>query len=454
MIRFLPRSLGGQMALLLGLALLVAQIANVALILNERQKLTLAQNQGPAIDRFAGVAADLAAAAPEFRAALLADASHRGARFAYSADSGIPPRARNAAVEARLADALADLDTRPAAVRAAITRAPEPPRLPGANRARPPESAERQLMILAVRGREGRWLTARIITPPRDPRLGIRLGAATLLLYLIVLGASIVIAMRLARPLRDLTRAADAFGGRGDPVAVPVRGPDDLRHAIVAFNAMNARVVALLDEKDRMLGAIGHDLRTPLASLRIRIEGMDPAEERVAAIATIDESTAMLEDILVLARTGRVREDARRMDVAALVEALVEDYRDMGRAVAFTPGPRAIADVQPVLLRRAVRNLVDNALAYATTATLSVAATADAVIVSIADDGPGIPPADRARMMQPFQRQDSSRNRDTGGTGLGLAIARSIAEGHGGTLTLGEAEGGGLLAEIRLPVTR
>src|SRR4029079_640784 len=186
----------------------------------------------------------------------------------------------------------------------------------------------------------------------------------TLLLYLIVLGAGVWIAMRLARPLRDLTRAADAFGGRTDPVAVPVRGPSDLRSAIEAFNAMNRRVLSLVDEKDRMLGVIGHDLPPPLASLRIRVESMEPEEDRAAAIAKIAELTAMLEDILVLARSGRAREESRSVDLAALAEAVVEECRDLGQPVELAESARLVAEAQPMLLRRALRNLIENAVKY------------------------------------------------------------------------------------------
>ena len=135
---------------------------------------------------------------------------------------------------------------------------------------------------------------------------------------------------------------------------------------------MSARVSAMFDEKDRMLGAIGHDLRTPLASLRIRAESMEPEDEKAKMIATIEEMAATLEDILVLARTGRAREPVRAVDLSALADALVEEYRALGKPVAFEPSPRAVLDVQPNLLRRALRNLIDNAPIYAGEARVRV----------------------------------------------------------------------------------
>jgi signal transduction histidine kinase len=452
--RFLPSSLAGQMAVLLGVALFIAQLVNFALILNERQKLSLAQNEGPAITRFVDLAGDLDAARPEFRAAVLADNSHRGARFEVAAQSGVVDAARVRSTEERLARALTQNNIAFREVRVAPDLRRPDDEARGSRRpddqARGPRRGGVQFLRLAVRRPSGDWLIGRMVTPRRDPWFATRLAAATLLLYLIVLGPTIWLAARIARPLRHLTRAAERFGGRTDPAPVAAEGPADLRVAIEAFNAMNARVVSLIDEKDRMLGAIGHDLRTPLASLRIRVESMEPDEERVAAVAKIEEMTAMLEDILVLARSGRAREDARAMDVAALAEAIVDEYADRGQPVRFVPSDRQVLPVQPTLLRRALRNLIDNAVAYGGSADVSVAATPGTVEIRVSDAGPGIPPDQLERVLQPFYRVEASRNRATGGSGLGLAIARSVAESHGGTLRLEPASPTGLIATLAL----
>jgi signal transduction histidine kinase len=451
--RLFPRSLGGQMAALLGLALLVAQLANFALILNERQKLSLAQNQGPAIVRFASTAADLVQAQPEFRSAVIEDASHRGARFAYQQDSGIADRERDSDLEAQLRSRLDDLGLPVSDVRATISAAPRRDGRQGVRdgaRAGGRESSMQVVRLAYVGDKASGWLTGQVFTPKRDPWLAMRLGAATVLLFLLVFAVTIWIAMRIARPLRSLTLAASAFGGRTAPVAVTPSGPSDLRQAIEAFNAMNQRVEALLDEKDRMLGAIGHDLRTPLASLRIRVESMEPEEEREAAIAKITEMTAMLEDILVLARTGRAREDMRPVDVAALADAVVEEFRTLGNDVTFADAPRTIAHAQPDLLRRALRNLIENAVVYGGAAEVSVDRQGDATRIVVVDHGPGIPAGELGRVLQPFYRLENSRNRQTGGSGLGLAIASSIAATHGGRLDLATTDPHGLTAAIVL----
>ncbi|TMJ20964.1 MAG: HAMP domain-containing protein [Alphaproteobacteria bacterium] len=409
------------MAVLIGAALLIAQLINFTLILNERQKTSLAQSQGPAVARFVTVASDLVQAPPDFRFAVLEDAPRRGASFRIAPESNVAAdEERDSSTEARLGQSLANAGLKVAEVRAA--------------------------------SRSGSaWLNGRIATPRPDPWLSARLGLATLLLYLIVLGATLFVAARLARPLRDLAAAAERFGGREAPPTVASRGPSDLRRAIDAFNAMNGRVVALLDEKDRMLGAIGHDLRTPLASLRIRAESVEDEEERAAMAATIAEMASMLEDIVVLARSGRAREPERAMDVTALADALVEEQRALGRSVTLLPSDPQPAKVQPTLLRRAIRNLIDNAVKYAGSATVEVRRETGRVVIAVADTGPGLPPDQLERVTEPFYRVEQSRNRDTGGSGLGLAIARAAAESHAGELRLMNRPEGGLIATLSLP---
>jgi signal transduction histidine kinase len=431
------------MAVLLGVALAIAQLANFGLILNEREKLSLAQDEGPAIIRFAGAVADVTEADAVFRDAMIVDLSRHRARFALRPDSGIQESDRSAAVEARLTEDLRNLGVSPVAVRATGA-------YPRTSLETRPHRPERYVVTLSVRLPDGQWLTGTLPAPRRDPGLVTRLAAATLLLYVVVLSATIFFARRLARPLRDLTNAAHQFRGRTEPIAVEPRGPDDLCEAIQAFNEMNRRLAALLDEKDGMLGAIGHDLRTPLASLRIRLESMDPPEEREAAVRKVEELAAMLEDILSLATSGRQREPLRPADVTALVETVVGEYQDLGENVVWAPAERHVLPVQPNQLKRAVQNLVDNAIKHGGGAAVSVSTDQTALRIEVADKGPGIPADQLDRVVRPFYRMEGSRNRSTGGSGLGLAITKAIAEGHGGTLTL-ESTGEGLIARISLP---
>jgi signal transduction histidine kinase len=355
---------------------------------------------------------------------------------------------RKPEIEERLASALAEAGVPVRAVRAASYAQPGP----GNDGHHPPgHRRHHRIVLLAAQLDDGVWLDARLHAPGPDPWLVHRLLLATAALFVIVFGAAWWIARRLARPLRDLTRAAEGYEGRGPAEPVIPRGPSDLRRAVEAFNAMNRRTLALLDEKDRMLGAIGHDLRTPLASLRIRAENMGPEEERERLAATVDEMAATLEDILTLARTGRAREAVRPVDLAALADAVVEEFRELGRAATLLPSPRAVLPVQPNLLRRALRNLIDNAVAYGGGASVAVDERPGEIEIKVEDDGPGIPADRLAEVQEPFRRLESSRNRESGGAGLGLAIARAAAQAHGGRLELANRTEGGLRAALILP---
>jgi signal transduction histidine kinase len=226
-----------------------------------------------------------------------------------------------------------------------------------------------------------------------------------------------------------------------------------VRELISAFNAYRARIATMLSDKNRMLGAVGHDLRTPLASLRVRVEQIDDDGLRDKMIASIEEMTAMLTDILALARSGAGTEAPERMDVTALVGELAADYRERGQDVAVGDVAKAAIMARPLLLRRALRNLIDNGVSYGVRVRLSVVVAGRSVQIRVSDDGPGLTEDQIRTLIEPFARGEESRNRATGGAGLGLSIARDIAEGEGGTLTLANRDGGGgLTATIELPV--
>jgi signal transduction histidine kinase len=310
---------------------------------------------------------------------------------------------------------------------------------------------QRRVVHVAAQMGDGRWVVARSFAWYPENGFPTVLVVQTLLIYLLLLGPIIWMGWRVSQPLKRLSRAMDEPVGLTGPEPVTVSGPGDVRDLIAGFNAMRDRIAAMLSDKDRMLGAIGHDLRTPLASMRVRVESVADDTLRARMVDSIESITAMLDDILSLARAGRSLEQAAATDLAALTDALAEDYRDMERDVTYRESPATIAVVRRDLLSRAIRNLVDNALKYGTRARLWVETVADTVAIVVADDGPGIP-ADRiAGLVEAFARDEGSRNRETGGAGLGLAIARTIVEHEGGRLVLTNAPGGGLEARIELP---
>ena len=315
-------------------------------------------------------------------------------------------------------------------------------------------------MLLAGLKRPGdsEWLVARVPGPRGGNGRLSSVIMQTLLIYVVLVGGLAFLLRRITRPLAQLTERVERFAGRrelGGPLEPS--GPEDTRRLITAHNAMEGRIATLIDEKDVMLGAIGHDLKTPLASLRVRIESVEDDSERAKMAATIEDISRSLDDILSLARVGRPSDPLERTELSALVASIVEEYEDMGANVVLGDTDRCALALRNTWLRRALRNLIDNALRYGEQARISLVREDGLAIVRVEDSGPGIPESELAAMLEPFVRGEGSRNRETGGAGLGLTLARAIAEQHGGTLTLANRTGAdgrvtGLLAELSLPL--
>ena len=299
------------------------------------------------------------------------------------------------------------------------------------------------------------WTVARVPLLGSAPRQLGQLIMQTLLLYVVLVGLLALLLRRITQPLAALTRRLETFAAtRETDGQLEPSGPEDTRRLIAAHNAMEGRISALLNEKDVMLGAIGHDLKTPLAALRVRIESVEDPVERQRMAATIEDITRTLDDILSLARVGRPTDPLETTDLTALVSSVVEEFEDMGEPVTFEPGQRIALPLRATWLRRALRNLIGNALRYGRQANVSLERQGSEAVITVEDEGPGIPQTELARMVEPFARGEGSRNRATGGAGLGLAIARAIAEQHGGRLVLANRAQGGLRVELRLPTKR
>jgi len=327
--------------------------------------------------------------------------------------------------------------------------------------ARPSGAPHPQLIVAAIGRSDGTWLTARLLAPRTERAVLMTLVLQTLLLYLVLVGAVALILRRIARPLKALTQQVEAFARSRAPAGqLEPEGPEDIQRLIVAHNAMERRVGALLDEKDVMLGAIGHDLKTPLAALRVRIEAVEDDTERGRMAAGIEDINRSLDDILSLARVGRPSDPLEPTELSALVADVVGEYEDMGEDVMLGEAARMVMSLRATWLRRALRNLVSNALRYGARARVTLQREGREAVLRVEDDGPGIPENEIARMLEPFTRLEGSRNSATGGTGLGLTLARAIADQHGGSLHIANrraaaADGGeitGLTATLRLPL--
>jgi signal transduction histidine kinase len=213
---------------------------------------------------------------------------------------------------------------------------------------------------------------------------------------------------------------------------------------------MQTRLRNLIDNRTRLLAAISHDLRTPLTLLRLRAESGVSAPERDKMLSTIAEMDAMIGTTLQFARDENVGEPRRQTDLTSLLQSVVDDMKDAGMPVRMEPAEPIVHECQPDALKRAVRNLLDNAVKYGKAGSVRIAAAPRTIEIDIDDEGPGIPTPELARVLEPFYRLEGSRNRETGGVGLGLAITQSIVQAQGGTLRLANREEGGLRASIVL----
>ncbi|WP_326533219.1 ATP-binding protein [Pseudorhodoferax sp.] len=256
------------------------------------------------------------------------------------------------------------------------------------------------------------------------------------------------------RAQRRLAQAAERVG-RGERIAaLPLQGPREVRDITAAFNRMQDSLTRNVDERTRMLAAIGHDFRTPLTSLRIRAEMVDDAELREGMVQTLDEMSQMMEETLRFARDEHAqdRERAEPLDLAQLVDEVVAAQRALGLRVAWTRPAPLLCACRPLGLKRALANLIENSARHGEVRVrLAPGAPPHGASIWVDDDGPGIPPEMLERAFEPFVRLDPARHQSGGSVGLGLAIARSCIRAHGGSLTLHNRPEGGLQAAVRLP---
>lgn len=259
------------------------------------------------------------------------------------------------------------------------------------------------------------------------------------------------IASRIARPLKQLARSAEAFGrGENLPPLAEV-GPAEVKSTAEAFNRMRERLHRFVEDRTEMLAAIGHDLRTPLTSLRLRAEFVSDDDIRQKMLATVEELQSMTEAAIAFARGESSAGPTRTMQLETLVGSVCDDLADLGQPVTFVDTGKIAYRCRPDGVRRALRNLVENAVRYGGRAEVSLRQSESTIDIVVADPGTGIPEAMMEKVFAPFVRLETSRNRDTGGIGLGLSIARAVARQHGGEITLINGEKG-FTAIIQLPL--
>lgn len=453
MARLLPDSLTWRFAILLAAALIAANVVAGVLLSSQRQRLDEAAREAREIERIASLVPALEAVNPSAWRAIERDASTRFSRIRITGNPIVETTAsddRSRELAQRIVEALPGRSIAVAVVdRAKWYRFR---RQSGERHDNGDGGPDTIAVSVALNPGVGEsepeaWLNL-ISFAPRHLRGEARPGAmlTILLLSLVsVLGVGLLLVRHLTRPLAALAEAARA-AGRGDrSVRVAEDGVREMRAAAAAFNDMQARIAGFDAERMRTLAAVGHDLRTPITSLRIRAEMLDE-QEAAPIIRTLDEMTVMAEGLIAYARGTQDAETVQPVDLPELLDRLCRE-----RGATFGGDRSLTVDAKPVALGRALSNLIDNAVRYGGKADVRLEARDDAAVVLIEDEGPGIPPERLESMFEPFVRGEESRSAETGGAGLGLSIARSLVLAHGGSLLLENGSPRGLRAIVTLP---
>ncbi|MCE9983908.1 ATP-binding protein [Leclercia adecarboxylata] len=290
---------------------------------------------------------------------------------------------------------------------------------------------------------------------PRMPPVARWLPVVFIIQLLLVVICAWLAVRQVVRPFTRFTRAVDTLEPTSpNPLTLTEQGPLEVRHAARAFNAMQARIQTSLKERAQILAAISHDLQTPITRMRLRVEMADQPELRDKLTQDLDSMTRLVREGIDYARSSGVSpEPVRKVDLYNFIDTLVCDYADTGKNVHFAATRTAVPfATRAQALHRILTNLLDNALKFGDTAEVTLTERDERVLITVEDNGPGIPDDELAAVLQPFYRVESSRNRETGGTGLGLAIAAQLTAQLDGQLQLTNRPEGGLCARITLPV--
>ncbi|MDR3536631.1 MAG: ATP-binding protein [Acetobacteraceae bacterium] len=306
--------------------------------------------------------------------------------------------------------------------------------------------------ILAIELDDASW--AVFFVPNRTWGLSrpIRIAIALAFLIVSIACVSALAAYQLSRPIRNFATALRRFGTDPRASSIAEAGPQELRDAVRAFNAMQAQIQTFVDDRTAMLAAISHDLRTPLTKMRLRGEFVENEAQQAGFFRDVDDMRAMIDSALSFFRDEVQDEETTTFDFPELLRTIADDYSDQGSEIAYSGPEHATFRGRPFALKRAFTNLVDNAVKYGGAPEIEFQCMTGNLCVLVRDKGPGIPPEMAERVFAPFYRLERSRNRATGGVGLGLTSARAVIRGHGGAIALRNVPSGGLEVEVHLPI--
>ena len=433
----LPRSLFGRLVLLLVTVVALAVLTSVLMFRHDRAELLTRQFSDTKLAQLQALRAALESA----------DGAHRREtlqRLNREYDVRIVPESERPNIgQPVLGPMFSDLEERLRANLGPETEVRVAPRL-------------RLLLVRVNAGGQGYWIGFPMPERPQAEDVPSRALTWTLVVLALLLAAAYVFARFLARPLRELTSAVGRVGRGETPPPLPESGPSEIAAVNRGFNAMLGNLRRIERDRAVLLAGVSHDLRTPLARLRLGIEmgNLDPATH-AGMVADIEEMDRIIGQFLDFARDDAATA-LQPADLNAIVATCVDRYAQLGQPVTFAPGTIPHLPLKPTAISRLVANLIDNALAYgAPPVQLVTALSGDRVWLDVADRGPGIPPDQVERLKQPFTRASAARAREDGaaGAGLGLAIVDRIARLHGGTFDLSPRDGGGTVARVALPIS-
>jgi signal transduction histidine kinase len=469
--KLVPRSLFSRLVLVLLAGLVIAQLVSFAIHMHERGQLLLEASGMQSAQRIADIVRLLEPLGPAERRRMANVLS--APPMAIRLDQGpLAPIAQDRSRTARaalfgaflrrsLGDAwpleVAITDSRPFAP--AAMRGP-----PGFHKGGDPSggwmpfhpamqylSQPALSFVAQVRLHDGTFVTFDSRQPAETENWPYRLLSSLAVLLAAVIGVSLIAVRWATRPLNALADAAEELGKNIHRPPLAESGPLEVARAARAFNTMQARLVRYLRDRTRVLAAMSHDLKTPITRLRLRAELLDDSSLRAKFTGDLGELESMVGATLDFMRGLESDEAAKPIDVNALLESLQADLAETGGRVGIESGPLKPYPGKPRALKRCLVNLLDNAIKYGKSARVGVDDNDERLEIRIRDEGPGIPESELERVFDPYYRVEGSRNRETGGAGLGLTIARSIAETHGGRLSLHNRPEGGLEARLTLP---
>jgi signal transduction histidine kinase len=467
MTRFFPKSLFGQTLLILVAGLILSLLAGSWIYTLDREQAVRTVGGFAAAQRITNITKLVQDAPREWRERIVAGLSDQTFRVSLSAQPpAIVPNDDDAAVAQAIKEFLTDQLTLGAGLQPRVMASPPDVPLFGGWRPMMGPGAMmhggrgfgsfgsfggfRNLQV-AVPLPDGQWLSFTTALPESGSAFSRQFMLSMGIMAIVIFAASVWAVRRVTAPLGELSAAAERLGNDLNAPPMPETGTVETRQASHAFNTMQARLRGLIENRTRMLAAISHDLRTPLTLLRLRTEAVENQQERDKMLATIAEMDSMVGVTLQFARDEAKTEQQRPTDVAALVQSITDDMADAGLPVKMQPAESIVYDCRPDALKRAIRNLLDNAVKYGKAASASIQTTPKEIAIIVDDEGPGIPAQELARVFDPFYRLEESRSRETGGVGLGLAITQSIVQAHRGELVLSNRAAGGLRARISLP---